>query len=362
MTGSPDAPQPDDEVADALRALGIGEDAIARAVERGDPQAAIFEAVLLPGISERTVSAAEIEQRGGVSVAQTQAMMEAFGVPVHLPDEPAFTPQEARVFIELKQLEDVWPPDVALQISRVYGRQLGRIAQAAIQLFRAYVEPRLLAAGDGQAAALDAVQQAFARLLPLSDPLLVGVHRRWVEHELAQIAVSDAEVGVGGEALPGAVNVALLFCDLKDFTALAQTEGDAAAVAAIDRFAATVTRERGGEFHFMKMLGDGAMLAYRDVVPAVAAGARIIDAMRPQHSRGVHASVHHGIAIAREGDYFGGAVNLAARLLDVAGRDELLASRHAAERCSDAFAWEPAGVHELRGVTEPVEAFRLTAS
>jgi class 3 adenylate cyclase len=45
----------------------------------------------------------------------------------------------------------------------------------------------------------------------------------------------------------------------------------------------------------------------------------------------VHASVHVGTAIARDGDYFGGAVNLTARLLGAAGRDELVATRPVVE-------------------------------
>jgi adenylate cyclase len=355
--GRADTPPPEAEVVETLRALGIPDDAIERAIERGDPEGAIFEAVLMPAIAERSVSASEIEQRGGLPVAETQLLMEAFGLQPPAPHEPAFTREEADVFVELRRLQQVWPPELGIQVARVYGRLLARIAQTGIQLFRLYVEPRLRADDRDRLAGLRAVQTAFARLLPLADPLLVGVHRRWVEHELAQAAVGEAEAG--GHVLPGTVNVAFLFCDLKDFTAFADSEGDAAAVAAIDTFAATVVRERGGEFRMMKSLGDGFMLAYGDSPAAVAAGARIVNAMRDPSSPGVHASVHQGLAIAREGDYFGTAVNLAARLLAAARRDELLATRPVVERTVSGFEWEPAGAHRVRGVTEPVELFRL---
>jgi adenylate cyclase len=350
---------PEDDVVETLRALGIPEEAIARAIERGDPEGAIFEAVLMSAIAERTVTAAEIERRGGLPVDQTGMLVEAFGLRPPPPDEPAFTPEEAEVFIELRRLQEVWPPELGIQLARVYGRLLARIAQTGIQLFRLYVEPRLRADDPDRLAGLRAVQEAFARLLPLADPLLTGVHRRWIEHELAQAAVSEAETGAGADALPGTVKVAFLFCDLKDFTAFAHSEGDAAAVEAIDRFAATVVRERGDEFRMMKSLGDGFMLAYGDARPAVAAAARIIEAMREPGTPGVHASAHQGVAVAREGDYFGSAVNLAARLLGAAGRDELMATRPVVERSGDGFAWEPAGERKVRGVSEPVEVFRL---
>jgi hypothetical protein len=51
------------------------------------------------------------------------------------------------------------------------------------------------------------------------------------------------------------------------------------------------------------------MLVYPGPGPVVAAGVRIIDGMRAPDRPGVHASVHHGHAIPREGDYFGSVID-----------------------------------------------------
>jgi adenylate cyclase len=321
-------------------------------------QGAIFDSVLLPGIAERTVSAADIEEESGCPARHVLTMVESWGLPVPDPDQPAFTPDEARVLVELWRLEEVWPQDVAVQAGRVYGRLLARIAQTELQLFRVYVVPRLRADGRDPAATVDAVREAFEALLPLADPLLTGVHRRWVEHELAQEAVIAVE-SEGEGSLPGAVEVAFLFCDLKDFTAFADEQGDTAAVMAIERFAETVTRERGTEFRFMKALGDGFMLAYSDACDAVRAGSRIITAMKAPRLPGVHASAHRGVAILREGDYFGGSVNLAARLLNAAERDELIATAPVVEACGEEFDWESIGKRRIRGVAEMCDVYRL---
>jgi adenylate cyclase len=80
--------------------------------------------------------------------------------------------------------------------------------------------------------------------------------------------------------------------------------------------------------------------------------------MRGPDHPGVHASVHHGLAIPREGDYFGAAVNLTARLLVQADRDELVATREVIEAC-DGHEWEPAGSLTIRGISGSVEVFRL---
>ena len=347
-----------EKLAETLRALGIADDAIERALEHDDPVASVFEAVLTPEIAQRTVSPAEIAARGGLGVDEIGEMTAAFGLAVPEPDQPAFSEEEAWVLTELGRLAETWPPDLTIQVSRVYGRLLARIAQTEVRLFRAHVEPRIRAEHEEPEAALAAIRSAFERLLPLADPLITGVHRRWLEHELAQAAIRDAESGFELR-LPGTVDVALLFCDLKDFTAFADREGDAAAVGAIDRFNTTVIRERGHASRFTKSLGDGAMLVYGDAVEAVAAGARIIRAIRADGMPRVHASVHRGPAVVREGDYFGGAVNLAARLLALAGRDELLATRPVVDSCGVRFAWDRAGAVSLRGVAGLVEVFRL---
>jgi adenylate cyclase len=348
-----------DDVVATLRELGIPADAIQRAVESGDPERAIFEAVLMPAVASRTHSASDIESAGGLPVAEIIAMMEAFGLPGLDPAKPAFTNEEARVFRELASFQDVWPLDLRLQLSRVYGRLLARIAHTEVQLFRTYVEPRVGADAEHGLDRLRAVQATVARLLPLADLLVTGVHRRWVEHELRQAAVVRAEAGVGGDRLPGGVDVTVLFCDLKDFTAYTDLAGDAAAVRAIDQLTEVVMRERGEHAWLIKSIGDGYMLCYPTAEGAVTAGTRIVAAMRDADGPGVHASVHRGTAIAREGDYFGSAVNLAARLLSAAGQHELVATISVVNATGGSFLWEATGLLRLRGFSDPIEAFRL---
>ncbi len=347
----------EDDIADELRALGLPEEAIRRAVERGDPEGAIFDSVLLPEIFERTVSADDVAARGGPEPAELRAFWEAFGLPFDDPSEPMFTEQEAEAYLVLKENEDLWRPELAVQLSRVYGRMMARVAQAELQIFRVFVQRELEARGEDRKQVLATERDLFAKLLPVSGVLLLAVHRRWLEHYLAQEAVREAEGGAG--SLPGTVDVSFLFVDLKGFTAFAQAEGDAAAVGAIDAFAAVVMHERGGEAQFTKALGDGFMLVYRHAYEAVAAGRRIIDAMRGTGAPGVHASAHRGVAIAREADYFGTSVNLAARLLDAAEGDELVATPAAVSAAGAAFSWEPAGEVRVRGLDEPVPVFKL---
>lgn len=351
------APESDPNV-EILRAVGVPEEAIDRSRRHGDPLGAFFESLPLRAGADRTVSAADVEAAGGMPAEQSRELMRAFGLPAPDPEEPAFSPAEAAALTELWRQQDLWPFEEGIQIARLYGRLMARIAQASVQQWLSVVEPRLRDTERDVRRRTIAAADSFDRLLSVTDVLLTGVHRRWVEREAAQIAVRNAEAGPAAELLRGVAQVTILFCDLKDFTAFADRQGDGAAVRIIDRFAGTVMEERGEEAGLTKLLGDGFMVVYPEPRPAVHAGQRIIAAMRSPGQPGVHASIHHGPAVPREGDYFGAAVNLAARLLTLAERDELLATAPVVER-SPEFEWEHCGSERMRGLSDEVQVFRL---
>ena len=69
--------------------------------------------------------------------------------------------------------------------------------------------------------------------------------------------------------------------------------------------------------------------------------------------------LHHGPAVERNGDYFGAAVNLAARVSGVAAGGEVLVSGPTAAMVPDldGVVYESRGRHALRNVSEPLELF-----
>ena len=228
-----------------------------------------------------------------------------------------------------------------------------------MQLWVSVLEPDLREHPHDYARLLARTAVLSSSCCPCADKVLATVHRRWLEREFAQVAFREVPLGETVPGTPAAVEVSFLFCDLKDFTAYADRVGDVAAVRMIDQFAAIVTHERGPEARLTKLLGDGFMCAYPTPQLAVEAGARIIAAMAAvRHDPGVHASVHHGLAIPAEGDYFGAAVNLTARLLGRADRDELVATRVVVDACNG-VDWEPVGSMRVRGIATEVEVFRL---
>lgn len=345
------------ELVAGLLALGVPPEDIRRAAEHGRLEDAMVDQVLDPDRERRTVSAADVEARGGLTVEATRELMRAFGLPAPEPDDPFLTDEEAKAFTELGRLSELWPAEIRQEIARVYGRALTRIAQTEVHLFRSRVEPWIREITESPLDALAAVRQAFGWLLPLTDPLLVGVHRRKLEQELTQAAVWEVETQAEG-ALPGSREVSLLFCDLTGFTAYADRHGDAAAIEIINRFANVVDEHRGAHGRFVKRLGDGYMLAYPEPREAVEADVQIATAMREEGEIDVHSGIHHGVAVFREGDYFGRAVNLAARLLSLASAGEILATEAVAGAAPD-YPWRRRGTRRLRGFADPLEIYAL---
>ena len=95
--------------------------------------------MLDPEREQRTLSPAEIEARGGLEVDEIRLLMQTAGLPPPDPDEPSFTEDEAKIFQEIRKMREVWTPELGLQVSRVAGRSLARIAHTQVQLFRLHV-------------------------------------------------------------------------------------------------------------------------------------------------------------------------------------------------------------------------------
>ena len=102
------------------------------------------------------------------------------------------------------------------------------------------------------------------------------------------------------------------------------------------------------------------MLRIPDPADAIVLGLRISDEMMRDHGiPAVRVGLHHGPAVERDGDYFGAAVNLAARVSALASGGEVLVSGHTAALAPNlpGVFYESRGRQQLRNVAEPVEIF-----
>ena len=157
------------------------------------------------------------------------------------------------------------------------------------------------------------------------------------------------------------LTASFVFADIAGFSALTEAHGDEEAVALVGRFSDAVAAELpavGGEH--VKTIGDALMLRIPEPGPAIRLGLRIVHGVLGEHGApAIRVGLHHGSAIERDGDYFGAAVNLAARVSALAAGGEVLVSGQTAALVPDlqGVVYESRGRHVLRNVSEPVEIF-----
>ncbi len=127
------------------------------------------------------------------------------------------------------------------------------------------------------------------------------------------------------------------FVDLSGFTALTEAHGDDEAVRTLGRFRTLTNGALGPDDVLVKTIGDAVMLAFPDPERAVAGLRRLFDAALGDATLPlIRAGAHHGPAVADGDDFFGAAVNLAARVAAQAGGGQLLVTVSIANAAQEA--------------------------
>lgn len=153
-----------------------------------------------------------------------------------------------------------------------------------------------------------------------------------------------------------------LFADLAGFTALTEVHGDEQAADLAAEFFASIRKllpEYGAEE--VKTIGDAVMVRCERPDSAVELGLGIVDDVRRRSGFPiVRVGMHTGPATERNGDWFGAAVNTAARISGIAGGDEVLVTHSTREAAGevDGIEFRRHGSRRFKNVNEPVEVYR----
>lgn len=164
--------------------------------------------------------------------------------------------------------------------------------------------------------------------------------------------------------------VTLLFTDVEGSTRLWDAERDAmaAALRRHDEIMRDAIEQAGG--YVFKTVGDAfcaAFSAARDGLNAALAAQRGLATQSWPTSRPivVRMGLHAGVCEERDGDYFGPAVNRAARLLAVAQGGQVLVSGVAAELLTeempDGVGLRELGTHQLKDLSRPERIYQVEA-
>ena len=326
-----------DHVKEILLMHGATEEEIDRAVADGVIDLFVAERMLVP--SRRRYTRPEVAELTGVDVDKLERFWRALGFAGVDDDDRALTDldlEAVRIFQGMQAL-GATQTDTALQMARVIGSSMARIAEAELvpgNMISLEVDPVMSA--EAFASIADETIPAMAKLLEF-------VWRRQVAAGIQRSMMLRSHGLAPGQSPVLAVG----FADMVGFTLLSQHLSDEELAAVVRRFEEIshdiVTAARG---RVVKMIGDEVMFVVDHVADAARIGLDLADAYADDDLLSdVRVGLACGPVLQRDGDYFGPTVNLAHRIVNIGNPGTVLMSDefHAAltDEASDEFTAKP---------------------
>jgi adenylate cyclase len=312
--------------------------------DREEPPVEADDVERLVGLGPKDLTWPEVCARAEVGHEVADPLWRALGFPDVPPDERAYTSDDVRALrIAAEGIESLRGErrraalDAIVREARMVSSHMTRIAE---------VEIESLAVASALGLRERVLAEASQRGVEHSDVgwVLLYAFRRRLEEALRRRMTLDA----GDQP-----TLAVGFVDLVGFT---RVSGSMPAdelgrlLGRFERLASDIITEAGGRV--VKLIGDEAMLVFPTADGAAQGSIELVDACAAGDLPSARAGLALGPVLARAGDYFGRAVNLASRLVDVAPPDTVLADDHLAKAIADhsTLAIEPHGHKRLRGL------------
>jgi class 3 adenylate cyclase len=214
-------------------------------------------------------------------------------------------------------------------------------------------------------------QHAFCLVEAPTEEAAEAVHREahgLIAHNIIEVEPERVAEFLGaapppvGEAYEASAFRTILFTDIVGSTALTQRLGDAGAMAMVrrhDEIVREALQALGGRE--IKHTGDGIMASFTSASRAVECALRMQDRFAqtvPEGSLQIRVGISAGEPVTDEGDLFGTAVQLAARLCSAADPGGVLVSQAVRELCAGKdLDFGELRELDLRGFTETVRAY-----
>ncbi len=338
-----------------MRERGYSLDMVKEAAREGKLAFGFAEELFqVPGPSFTKEEAAE---RTGLEVELIDRIMTLLGTPTG--HDGTLNEDDMLALEHISEvLASGFPLVAFLQLVRVYAQSIRRLADAEVRLFHLYVHEPLIRGGVPPLEMAEEIEGLASELLPVAAPLMDYMHNRYLRFYMEQDVVGhmEADLGAGGRAL-ARVSMTFCFVDLAGFTRYTEEEGDEEALDLVERFVDTVEATLPVDATIVKTIGDEVMIVSPDpgTLTEWAVGFLRLFQERPQPRTGLH----YGEAVYRDGDYFGGDVNLAHRVVTRALGGEVLVTKPIVEAIADSdwLSFEPIGEVSLKGFDEPVALY-----
>jgi len=282
-----------------------------------DTERARRSAERLAGLTEPYLTLDQAATKAGLDPSQVAAICTATGLPTPDPEDPCLGDGDVEILRAIADLQacGLTDPEFVLQLARVCGRHLRRIADAQISAARQ------------QARNGDLTDHA-RHTVPILERALTHLWRRHLADAATRALLDDEN---SGDAC------AIGFVDLVGFTARSQQLDDhqlAELVTTFEQLATTTVGAHGGTI--VKTMGDEVLFVHDEPEAAARIALELIERCDAHHALpAARGGLAWGYPLVIGGDYFGPPVNLASRIVKLALPGTILADPSLAEQLHD---------------------------
>lgn len=275
------------------------------------------EEILLGEPLEYTID--EVAKSSGITEAYGMRIWAALGFPTPPLDAIAFTEEDIKAMIEIRELlgHEYVDEEMVVELARGVGQTMGRLASWLGEVWLQRLAEHLVE--PGQPVTEEIVGQALAasaELRPRFEQLLLRGWRRQLSAAGMRVLTSTAAATADPAA--GTALLAVGFADIVSFTRLSRSLAGpelATLVGGFETITASIIAELGGRV--IKTLGDEVLFTAPDAATGAEIALRIAERSGAEFPK-VRVGMAFGEVILRLGDVFGTPVNLAARLTSIA--------------------------------------------
>jgi adenylate cyclase len=327
-------------------ALGATREQIAGSRSLGD---IALDLHLRPG---PRVGVGETVTSTGLDWHEAERLLQALDLP--LSPDASITSEEAATVQLLAACISLLGLDATIQVARVAGTAMARIAEVLVGSFRLRFELPRLKGGIAYSAVVKEYSAITEEVLPMFVQTLDVLLRRQLVAVANRVWSTDAQQSA--VTLPRTIG----FADLVDYTSASAdlSVGELAGVlASFDEMVTGVVQRGNGQL--VKTIGDEAMFVCESSADACRIALGLVAEFATSPLPPVRVGLAAGDVLSAFGDLYGPDVNLAARLVGVAAPSTVVVSATVHTECAEAFAFEALDPLHLKGFDRPVAAYRL---
>jgi adenylate cyclase len=263
----------------------------------------------------------------GANPDLVKRLWRALGFPEANPKDPIFTDFDIEALTTILSVIKlgIADPERAIQLTRVIGSSLARIAEAQVTM------AQLVEGADDPIIRAETLALAVESLLPSLVRILEYAFRRHLQAAARRAWLYSTRTQ------GGSLQLTVGFADMVGFTYLSQQVNPDTLADIVGRFeslAYDIIIKGSGRV--VKMIGDEVMFVVDDPAQAVEIGLELASAYSDDELLSdVRIALAYGEVLAWEGDYFGAVVNKASRIVNIANPGSVLVPREIYELLKD---------------------------